>query len=287
MSAQGIRKAIKEYFLIILGTTLLAIAITVFFDAYGMVIGGISGIAIILKELTLGVIDGGIPIWLTNLVLNVPLFLLALLIKGKDFGWKSLFATMYLSFALYITQFIPAIEINITLSSIFGGVVAGLGLGLVFSVFATTGGTDLAASIIQHFVKYLSVAKIMMILDGLIIAGGFFVFGIEKTLYALISIFITVKVIDAILEGINFAKATFIITEHDEEVAKSLLSKLERGVTGLHGQGMYTGNQKTVLLCVVPLRQIGKLKEIVKEIDSNAFVIVADVREVLGEGFIE
>lgn len=281
------RNPILDYIRIIIGTTLLAVAISVFFDPLGMVVGGVTGIAIIVKKLTEFIIEGGIPIWMTNLVINIPLFLIALLVKGKNFGGKSAFATFYLSLILYFTQYLPKLTDDILLGSIFGGIVAGIGLGFVFSALATTGGTDLAASIIQHFIKYLSVARIMMIVDGLIIFGGFFVFGAEKTLYAVISVYISAKVIDALLEGLSFAKAAFIITDFEEEVAAELFERLDRGLTGLHGEGMYTGNSKKVLLCVVSKRQIVQLKEIVKNIDNNAFVIVADVREVLGEGFIE
>lgn len=281
------RKPIWDYVRIIIGTTLLALSITIFFDPLGMVLGGVTGIAIIVKSLTSGLISGGIPIWMTNLVINIPLFFLAILVKGKSFGRKSVFATFYLSFALYFTQGIPLHTNDIILGSIFGGALAGLGLGLVFSALATTGGTDLAASIIQHFLKYVSIAKIMLLLDGAIILSGLFVFGAEKTMYAILSVYISVKVIDALLEGIYFAKAAFIITDHEEQIAQELLVKLERGLTGLNGEGMFTGNPKKVLLCVVSQRQIVELKEIVKKIDPNAFVIVADVREVLGEGFIE
>ncbi len=281
------RNAIWDYIRIIIGTTLLALSITIFFDPLGMVLGGVTGIAIIIKSLTEGLVKGGIPIWISNLVINIPLFLVAVLVKGKSFGRKSVFATFYLSFALYFTQGIPLHTNDIILGSIFGGVLAGIGLGLVFSALSTTGGTDLAASIIQHFIKYISIAKIMMILDGTIILSGLFVFGAEKTMYAILSVYISVKVIDALLEGIYFAKAAFIITDHEAEISKELLIKLERGLTGLNGEGMYTGTPKKVLLCVVSQRQIVQLKEIVRQIDPNAFVIVADVREVLGEGFIE
>ena len=281
------KSPVVDYLLIIIGTTLLALSINLFFDKLGMVIGGVTGIAIVIKELTEHLMTGGIPIWITNLVINVPLFIVAIIVKGKSFGKRSLFATLYLSFALYITQGVPAITEDILLGCVFGGVIGGVGLGHVFLALATTGGTDLAASIIQHFVKYISVAKIMMILDAIIIACGFVVFGAEKTMYALISVYISIKVIDAILEGLQFAKAAFIITDRPDEISSALLTQLDRGVTGLHGEGMYTGNDKKVLLCVVSQRQIIQVKDIVRGQDEDAFVIVADVREVLGEGFLE
>lgn len=281
------RHPIADYMLIIVGTTLLAISINMFFDPLGLVTGGVTGLAIVIKALTSHMYAGGIPIYITNLVINIPLFLLALLIKGKNFGARSLFATFYLSFALYYTGGISAITEDIFLGSVFGGVVSGIGLGLVFLAFSTTGGTDLAASIIQHFVKHFSIAQIMLFLDSMIIIFGVFTFGAEKALYAIIAVFISVKFIDGILEGFHFSKAAFIISYKTEQIADNIMTTLERGVTGLSGRGKYTNESKEVLLCVVSKREIVKLKEIVRDIDVNAFVIVADVREVVGEGFIE
>lgn len=281
------RHPFYDYLLIIVGTTLLAISINMFFDPLELVTGGVTGLAIIIKALTGHWKGGGIPIYVTNLVINIPLFLLALLIKGKNFGARSLFATFYLSFALYYTSGIESVTQDLFLGSVFGGVVSGIGLGLVFLAFSTTGGTDLAASIIQHFIKHFTIAQIMLFLDSMIILFGVFTFGAEKAMYAIITVFISVKFIDGILEGFHFSKAAFIISERTEQISEKIMNTLERGVTGLSGRGKYTNESKEVLLCVVSKREIVKLKEIVRDIDVNAFVIVADVREVVGEGFIE
>ncbi len=277
---------------IIAGVSILAIAINIIFDPLKMVLGGITGIAIILKAATEGLVEGGmleggIPLWLTNIVINIPLFVVAIIVKGKGFGAKSLFATAYLSLALYVTQDLPTLTQDLLLGSVFGGVLSGVGLGLVFSAFATTGGTDLAASLIQHIIKHVSIARIMLILDAMIIFGGVFIFGVEATLYAVIAVFITARVIDAILDGLHFSKAAFIISEKNQAIAKGIMQELDRGVTGLQGTGMYTNLTKNVLFCVVSKREIVQLKEIVKQEDVNAFIIVTDVREVLGEGFKE
>lgn len=277
------RSVVMDYLFIMIGTAMLAVSISVFFDPLAMVTGGVTGLAIVIKDLTNGVI----PLWLSNLVINIPLFIIAILIKGKSFGKRSLFATVFLSFCLFFTQHIQPITLDILLGSIFGGVLSGAGLGLVFSAYSTTGGTDLAASSIQHFMKHISVAKIMLVLDGIIVLLGFFIFGPEKTMYAIISIFISAKVIDAFLEGLHFSKAAFIISDQHERIAKGIMEEMERGVTGLTGVGKYTGDSKEVLLCVVSKREIVKVKEIAHACDHHAFVIVADVREVLGEGFIE
>lgn len=281
------RNPIIDFTLIIIGATFLAAAINIFFEPLEMVTGGVTGLSIVIKDLTTNIVEGGIPLYISNIAINIPLFIIAFLIKGKDFGKRSFFATIYLSFALFYTQWLTPLTEDILLGSIFGGTLAGIGLGLVFMAFSTTGGTDLAASIIQNFVKHVSVAQLMLVLDAIIITLGFFNFGPEKTMYAIISVFITAKIIDAILEGIHFSKAAFIISDKYETISDEIMEKLDRGVTGLDGSGMYTKMSKKVLLCVVSKRQVVKLKELVRDIDKNAFVIVADVREVLGEGFIE
>lgn len=287
MNIPSKRHPLLDLMMIILGTTLLAISINLFFDPLELVTGGVTGIAIVIKSVTTEWVDGGIPIYLSNLVINIPLFIVAILLKGKNFGAKSLFSTVYLSFALYYTSFLGGVTKDILLGSVFGGVIAGIGLGLVFAANATTGGTDLLASIIQHFVKHISVAKIMFLLDALIVVIGLYIFGAEKTMYAIISIYLSAQVIDAILEGIHFSKAAFIISTKNEQISAEIMKQLDRGVTGLEGKGKYTKESKEVLLCVVSKRQIVLLKEIVRDIDKAAFVIVADVREVVGEGFIE
>jgi uncharacterized membrane-anchored protein YitT (DUF2179 family) len=270
-----------------IGITLLAIGLNMFFIPLDLVTGGVTGLAIIIKKLTQGIIPGGIEPWITNIIINIPLFLTAIFIKGKNFGGRSLFSTMFLSVALIYTSYLPAATNDILLGSVFGGALSGAGLGLVFSAYSTTGGTDLAASIIQHYIKHISVAQIMFLLDALIIISGYFIFGIEKAMYAIVAVFISAKVIDAILEGIHFSKAAFIISDYNEEISQEIMERLDRGVTGLQGSGKYSKKNKEVLLCVVSKKEIVKLKEIVREIDKSAFVIVADVKEVLGEGFIE
>ena len=281
------RKPIIDYCIIIVGVTLLAAGLNMFFIPLDLVTGGVTGLAIIVKKLTQNLVPNGVAPWITNIVINIPLFLLAITIKGKNFGSRSLFATIFLSFALIYTSYIPPATDDMLLGSVFGGVISGAGLGLVFSAYSTTGGTDLAATILQHYMKHISVAQLMFTLDALIIISGYFIFGIEKALYALVAVFITAKVVDAFLEGIHFSKAALIISDHNEEISSKIMNTLSRGVTGLQGNGKFSKMNKEILLCVVSKKEIIKLKEIVREYDKNAFIIVGDVREVLGEGFIE
>ncbi len=275
---------IQNYAIISVGVILLALGISVFYAPYGMVTGGVSGLAIIIAETSKG-LGFSIPIWLTNLLFNVPLFAIGLKALGIKNLAKTIYATFFLSFALYLTNFIPAIETDLTIASVFGGVTCGLGLGLVFRSVATTGGTDLAANIIHLKLRHVSIQKIMFVLDATIIIIGLFTFGPIKAMYAIVGVFITSKVIDGVLEGLSFAKAAFIISTKSDEISKSILLKIDRGVTALSGRGAYTNTEKDVLLCVVSSKELVEIKQLVKEIDNRAFVIVADVREVLGEGF--
>ena len=174
-----------------------------------------------------------------------------------------------------------------TLASVYGGVITGVGIGLIFLARATTGGTDMVAALIQSKLRHHSIAQIMQVLDGIIVIFGLYLFGIQRGLYAIVAIFIVSKVSDALLEGFKFSKAVFIITDKSDEVARKIMEQLNRGVTGLNATGMYSGSSKCMLYCVVSKKEIVDLKELVLDTDEAAFVIVTDAREVLGEGFQE
>lgn len=281
------RSKVWDYILLIVGTGLLAASIQCVFDSIGLVTGGFSGIAIIVKALTENLIPGGVPLWLTNLALNVPVFLVAYKIKGKRFIGRTLAGTFLLSAWLYVIPSIDVTQGDYILAAVFGGVLCGAGMGMILLAKATTGGTDMVATLIQHYVKHYSIVRILQILDAIVVLCGWYVFGIRAALYAMVAIFITSKVSDALMEGFKFSKAAFIISDKYEQVAKCILEDLDRGVTGLKARGMYSGDDKCMLYCVVSQKEIVRVKEIVAEVDPDAFVIVSDAREVLGEGFLE
>ncbi len=269
------------------GTAGIALAIQWFYDPVGLVTGGFTGIAIIVKMTGASIAEDGIPLWFTNLILNIPVFLAALKMKGKRFVGRTGFATILLSVWLYVIPSMDMAQQDAMLASVFGGVISGIGMGFVLLARATTGGTDLVAVLIQKKIRHYSVVSIMQVIDGVIVLAGLYVFGPKVGLYAVIAIYITAKVSDAWLEGMKFSKAAFIITDYYSEVSKALMEQLKRGMTGLYARGMYSGEEKCMLYCVVSKKEIVDLKEIVVEIDPHAFVIVSDAREVLGEGFIE
>lgn len=279
------RKFIKEIFFIMLGNILVAISIAVFFDPQGLVTGGVSGIAIAVSEVSQRLGGKPIPLGLTNMVLNIPLLILSYKILGKEVLGRTVFSIIFLSLALSWAETLPPIEQDLVLSSVFGGVICGAGLGLVIRNHATTGGADLAAGIIHKYFKHISIARILFIIDAVVIGLGFFIFGAKATMYAGIAAFATSKMTDIILEGFDFAKAVFIISDYSDEIGEKIMVDTERGATALYGKGVYTGEEKRVLLVVMNSKEIIEVKDIVQEVDPNAFVIVTDVREVLGEGF--
>ena len=278
---------LRKYLTICIGAFLMAIAVNFIFEPMGLVTGGVSGLAIVVKYLTKGIIDGGFPIWLFTVCCNVPLFVLAIRVKGFRFLFTSLFGAFIFTVALAI---IPIYDLNLQdylLSSILGGAVTGVGIGLVFSYQASTGGTDLLATLLHFKNRHISIPQILIIIDGSIIIIGALVFGLGNALYAIIAVFVTTKVSDSILEGLKFSKMAYIISDDYVEIAHEIMHQMDRGVTGINATGMYSNRDKKMLFCVVSNKEIVKIIEIAKRKDPNSFVIVSDVREVMGEGFIE
>ena len=276
-----------DYLFIFMGTGIMALAIQCIFEPIGLVTGGFSGIAIIIRKMTAGIVEGGVPLWLTNLALNVPVFIAALIIKGRKFLGRTVIGTVLLSFWLYVIPQVDLTQGDYMLSSVFGGVITGIGIGFVLLAKATTGGTDMVSALIQKYVRHYSVVQILQVIDGMVVLAGLYVFGLKPALYAIVAIFITSKVSDALMEGMKYSKAAFIITDCYKEIADAIMTQLDRGLTGLDATGMYSGDKKTVLYCVVSKKEIVELKDIVAKIDPKAFVIVTDAREVFGEGFLE
>ncbi|MCU6765306.1 YitT family protein [Blautia ammoniilytica] len=291
MSPWGKKLKYMDYLLIIVGTCLMAVAVISAFDKAGMVTGGFSGVAIIVKEWTESLVPSGIPLWITNMALNIPLFFLGMRIGGFQFVKKALVGELCLSFWLAVLPgCIPDFNLagnDLLLAAVYGGVIQGVGIGLVFLGQGTTGGTDMMAALIQRKLKHYSIAQIMQFIDGLVVVVGMYVFGVYKALYAIIAVYLVTKVTDGMIEGLKFSKGAYIITEKADQVSHMIINEMDRGVTGLKGVGMYSGQDKLMLFCVVNKKEIVTLKEKVDMIDPDAFVIVCDVREVHGEGFIE
>ena len=276
----------KDIGFILLGTLIMTLGINWVQDPMGLVCGGVTGLAIVVKYVTGFVIEGGVPLWLINLLFNGPLFIAAFFMKGWKYIAKTLFATLALSFFLGI---IPTFQLfdDYVLGVLFSAVTTGAGIGLVLSRMATTGGTDLLSALIHEKHKHFTIPQLLAVIDGLIVVLGAVVFGIENAMYAIVVVYIVSKISDGMLEGLKFAKMAHIISDKAEEIAEVILQDVDRGVTGIKVQGMYSKTEKKMLMCVVTKKEIVELMDIVHKIDPSAFVIVNDVREVMGEGFIE
>jgi len=268
------------------GTFLMALGINLAFDPMGLVCGGVTGLAIVVKYLTGFILDGGIPVWLSNLLFNGPLFVVALIKKGKKYIAKTMFATVMLSVWIYLVPIYQLFD-DYVLATLFGGVMTGAGIGMVLARMATTGGTDLLSALIHDKLKHLTIPQLLAVTDGAIVILGAVVFGVENAMYAICVVYICAKISDGMLEGLKFAKMAHIISDKAEEIAQIILTDVDRGATGVKVQGMYSKEEKKMLICVVTKKEIVELIDIVHKIDPSAFVIVNDVHEVRGEGFIE
>jgi uncharacterized membrane-anchored protein YitT (DUF2179 family) len=272
------KKYTREMLGILIGSALTAASFNMFLIPNKIASGGISGLGVILFHLY------EIPVGVTVLLANVPLFILAWVFMGWKFVGHSLAGSLFFPLMLGATGFLPLVTGDLFLSAIFGGIGGGIGLGIVFRSQGSTGGTALAAQLINHFWG-LSSGLGLILADFLIVILAGIIFGPELAMFALISLFVSSKFIDLVQEGFAVSKAALIISSEKELIAARIMEKLERGATFLDGRGAYTKEVKGIILCVIPQTQVSRLKKIVKEVDPGAFVIVSSVGEVLGEGF--
>nr|WP_273841855.1 YitT family protein [Halalkalibacter alkalisediminis] len=270
---------LMDYTYILVGAAVVAIAFNLFLLPNKIASGGVSGISTIIAHVF------GVEPAFTQWAFNIPLFILGIaLLGGFKYGLKTLVGTIFLPLVVFVTRDWSVGFADPLLGALFGGIGVGLGIGLVFRASASTGGTDLAAQIIQKYTG-LSLGVAVFMIDGLIVMTSALVFGIELALYALISLFVTGKTVDIVQMGVGYAKVALIISNHQEDVRQMILRDIDRGVTKLSGYGGYTNEQRDVLMCVVNQTEVTKLKQVVKAVDPKAFVIVANATEVLGEGF--
>ncbi len=266
----------------ILGAFIMAIAVSLFLLPNELSSGGFSGIATILYYLF------NFPVGTTIIVLNVPLFIFATLKIGKRFLLKSLLGTLSLSVFIDILEKLTPITHDKILACVYGGILTGLGTALILRAHSSTGGSDLAGNIIKEYKPMARTGNLIMIIDAIIVVlNVIFLKKVEIALYSAITIYLMGKVIDIIFEGIYFTKLVFIISDKSEEISKIIVNNIKRGVTGIYGKGIYTKENKLVLMCAIGRRELAELKSYIKEIDPNAFLIITNSREVLGTGFKE
>ncbi len=275
------KRTIIDYLGITAGSFLIALALTVFLVPNRIAAGGVSGLATVIYYIT------SFPIGITMLIINIPLFLAGLKIMGTSFGMRTIYGIISLSvFTDLLQPHVTSLTDDLLLASIYGGVVGGIGLGIVFRSRGTTGGTDMIASLINYFTG-ITVGEGLLIADGVVVTLAGIFFNLEVALYAAVTIFITSQTIDVVQEGLNFKKGVLIISDKADEIKRMVVNDLNRGITEFEAKGGYTGDRKQVLLCIISRSEVSELKTAVAKIDKEAFVIISNVHEVLGEGFTE
>lgn len=286
------KKWFISYSLIVIGSIILAAGFVFFISPYKIVPGGVYGIAIVIHYMTEGIFSwapSGLPIGTMGLIMNIPLTIIGVKILGPRFGVKTVvgfvLTSVFMDLITYLYGEAPLVAGDALLSSIFGGVMVGLGLGLIFKSKATSGGSDIVAMILAKYTK-MPLGQLMIYVDSAIVLVGLVVFADWKIpLYSWIVIYVTGKTIDIVLQGMSVDKTLFIISDKFVEIRDRIINDLHRGGTYIPGKGMYNGSDKTIIFTVVNRREMALLQEYIHEIDPTAFLTVLEANEILGEGF--
>lgn len=282
MTKQSMFKVILNYLQMVIGSAIYAAGFQFFTYPNAIPTGGVSGTAMILNMLT------GVPVGMTIIVFNIPLFIFA----WKKFGLKFIIASltgMLCSSILFDVFNLLGIRATseLLLAAVYGGLIMGFGLGLLYSAGATTGGIDIAAKLLRRKFPYVNFGTIILVLDAIVIIAFALIFQkYDSSMYAIICMFIATKVIDLVLYGASNSKICHVITDASSEVKTAITQQLGRGVTLLHGEGAYSGKKKEVILCVIRQQQIADIRKIVREIDPTAFMFLSATNEVFGQGFL-
>ena len=276
----GLKKYTYEIILLVLGCFIMACGTSLFLLPNQLSTGGFSGVA------TIGYYLLKIPMGTTIFILNIPLFIFGYIRLGKNFLSKSIIGTALLSIFIDLLEQFPQVTGDKFLASIYGGIIVGIGSSLNLKAMASTGGSDLLAYIIKSYKPYYQTSNLIIIIDTVIIVlNMIFLRNIEIGLYSAIAIYLMGKMIDIVFEGINFTKIIFIVSSKYEKIAREIQDRIERGSTAIYSKGMYTNEEKMMLMCVASRNQISRIKQIAVNIDKNAFIIISNARETWGKGF--
>ena len=278
---RAIRRMVTDLCIYILGSFIYSSAVTVFISPNGFSPGGFTGVATVLNFLL------GAPSGFFLLLLNIPVLVLGFIKFGGYFIAKTAVATVILSFSLTITDLLlPTFKIDRILAAVFGGIFMGLGLSLIMLRGATTGGVDIIAKLINKKARHLTVGRLILIFDAFVIALAIIVYrNIESALYSVISIYVTSIIMDMMLYGGDKGKIIYIVSDFSKEICNDINNLLGRGVTLLSAKGGYTGQDRMLLFCTVRRHQVSAVYEITDKYDKNAFIVVSDAGEIIGEGF--
>ena len=278
MKKQEQVQRLKETLYVTLGAFILAISVNLIFLPNQIVAGGASGLSIVLNELF------GWNVALTLYAINIPLLILCFLLLGKDVGFKTIYGSLINPFFIAITGSLPPLTNNIFLATLYGGVLIGIGLGLVFRGNASTGGSAIISQIVNKYFK-ISLGVSVFVVDGFVIATALLVFTKDTVLFSLISLFIIGRVIDRVQVGVLRSKNLFIISDKYEAIHQMFIKELDKGVTLLPIEGGYTQKQGKIIMTVIPEKEFMAIKEAILAIDETAFFVALDASEVNGRGF--
>ena len=278
---QKLFDGIKRMIWITVGSAVFALGFDIFLMPHQFGAGGVSGLAVIINAfapfLSVGVI---------SLIVNIPLFIAGYRTIGRKFFWGSLAGMLISSVLIDAFAFLPIISTEPLLGAIFGGLLVGGGCGIVFMQGASTGGVDIAARLLKRKFLELPIGKLMLMVDMCIaILTGIAFRDLNKVLYCIVALFVCSEATDAVVYRLDYSYAAIIITDLDASVRDAIDEKLERGCTYLKGEGSYTHQEKNVIFCAIKRQQIAELKEIVMNVDPNAFLVLQEAHQVLGEGF--
>lgn len=270
-----------DYALILLGAVVYGLAFNLFLEPNNISPGGLSGIAMIIRSLTNIFSIGTIIV-----VLNIPLFLAGWRKLGKAFVIKSLLGMLASSVMIDLLNHLPPVKTDSLLAAIYGGLLMGAGLGLVLLSGATTGGVDIAARLLKLKFRNVSMGRLILLIDFLVaVLSGIAFSDINRALYSIIALYVSSIVMDGVIYGFEFSKVAYIISDDYNKMADAISQKLQRGATFLNGTGAYTGKDKKVVLCVIKRQQVAELKDLVREVDPTAFLIITEAHQVIGDGF--
>lgn len=272
--------AVVDCAVIAAGAVLMGVALSVFMVPFKIAPGGVSGLATVLHYLT------GLRVSVLIPLINIPIFIIGIIRLERDFLVKSVFGTVVLSIATETAAILPPPTSDPLISAVFGGAVMGIGISAVLSRGGTTGGTDILVLVIRRSFSEVSVGRLYLLIDGVVIAMAGLAFSSgEVIFYSAVSLVVSTYMTDAALEGLNLARLVYIISDSNREICDRIYAELKRGVTGLNSVSMYSGRSGRILMCVIRKGQLSKLKKIIQDIDKDAFVIICDAKEVMGSGF--
>lgn len=274
-------KKYLRYPIIVFGAIVMGFAVKCIYNPGNVVTGGFSGFAIIAQRVW------GFPLWSVTLAINIPLFIATLIILGKKVVGRSLLATAVYTATLALAPDFGPFSDDIFLTCLTGGLLMGAGMGLILSSDATTGGVDMLSLLIYNYTHKVKIQWIIFIVDAIIIGLGIAVFGAVSAVYAVLSVLIVSFISGKIIDGFDYSRAAIIISGRKDEISKRIIDEIGRGVTGIEGQGMYSGRRGLLLFCVASRHEMTRIREIVYEVDKKAFMTVANVYEVFGEGFVK